>query len=216
MAIITLTTDFGHSSPYVAAMKGVILSIHPQATVVDITHAIPAQDVRAAAVVLDDVTEYFPEGTIHVVVVDPGVGTERAILYAEVGTQRYLAPDNGVLSHILSRRPAARLLLVTESKWFRQPVSRTFHGRDIFAPVAAHLGLGLDPSLLGPQAGGPTLLPKPEVQITPSRIHGVVQAVDSFGNLITNITAEMLAGRPTDRRACIVFGIFETWGIHNT
>lgn len=217
MSIITLTTDFGPQSPYVAAMKGVILSLDPSVTLVDITHAVPAQDVEAAALVLDDVTDLFPPGTLHVVVVDPGVGTDRAILYAELGAQRYLAPDNGVLTRLLTRfGSAGRVRHVTAAQWFRHSVSKTFHGRDIFAPVAGHLARGLDPAELGPRAEEALVLPVEEVQVSSTRIRGIVQAVDSFGNLITNIRADQLAGRPTDRRACVVFGIFETWGIYNT
>ncbi|NLX94562.1 MAG: SAM-dependent chlorinase/fluorinase [Rhodopirellula sp.] len=216
MSIITLTTDFGMGSPYVAAMKGVILTINPAATVVDITHAVRPQDIRHGAVVLDDVAEQFPPGTIHVAVIDPGVGTARAIVYARIGRQRYVAPDNGLLSRLARRTAPSQLIRIENRDWFRQPVSSTFHGRDIMAPVAARLSLGRDPLQLGPPIERLTDLAWPEVQIRPDRIVGTVLQIDSFGNLITNITAEMLAGRPTDNRACIVANIYETWGIYHS
>jgi S-adenosyl-L-methionine hydrolase (adenosine-forming) len=214
--IITLTTDFGAGSPYVAAMKGVILSINPAATIVDLTHAIPPQDVREAAAVLEDVADRFPAGTIHVVVVDPGVGTDRALVYARIGRQQFLAPDNSVLSRVLRRGGACEVVRLENREYWLDEVSATFHGRDILAPVAAHLSLGVEPSRLGPphQLLDELEWPRPVQQ--PDRIEGVVLRVDSFGNLITNIAAEALAGRPTDGRACVVCSIYETWGIYQT
>ncbi len=213
VSIITLTTDFGTGSPYVAAMKGAILSINPAATLVDITHDIRAQDIRHGAVVLADVTELFPDGTIHVAVVDPGVGTDRAIVYTRIGKQAYVVPDNGLLGELLERTPAERIVRIENPEFWREPVSNTFHGRDIMAPVAAHLSLGVLPEQLGPVADSITKLDLPKPRIRPGRIDGMILEVDSFGNLITNITADMLAGYPTDERACVVCGIYETWGI---
>jgi S-adenosylmethionine hydrolase len=216
MPIITLTTDFGSGSTYQAAMKGVILSINPAATIVDITHDVPHQDVKRGAVVLDEVTTRFPAESIHVAVVDPGVGTDRAILYAKIGNQHYIAPDNGLLSRLSSRAKPAKILQLAESKYWLTEVSNTFHGRDIMAPVAAHLSLGVEPDLLGPPMKYPTVLSWHEVKIAPTRIEGEVLEIDSFGNLITNITADMLANRPADHRVCVVFNIYETWGIYRT
>jgi S-adenosyl-L-methionine hydrolase (adenosine-forming) len=216
MSIITLTTDFGTDSPYVAAMKGVILSINPAATLVDISHSIPAQDVHTGALVLEDMTRWFPDGTIHVAVIDPGVGTERAIVYARIGKQQYIAPDNGLLGRLLTRTPPTQLIRLTHEEYWLESVSATFHGRDIMAPVAARLSLGLDPALLGAAAGQLTTLPWPDASISDEKIHGQVIEIDSFGNLITNVTADMLAGRPTDSRLCIVCGIYETFGIYRT
>jgi len=216
VSIITLTTDFGTGSPYAAAMKGVILSINPEVAIVDITHEIPAQDVRQGAVVLDDVAERFPEETIHVAVVDPGVGTERAILYARIGTQNYSAPDNGLLSRLAARTAPSKLIRLSNPEYWLAEVSPTFHGRDIMAPVAARLSLGLDPQRLGPPLDGPAELDWPAVRQTPARIEGMILGIDSFGNLLTNITSEMLTGRPTDERVCIVCNIYETWGIFHT
>lgn len=213
MSIITLTTDFGTGSPYVAAMKGVILSIHPAATIIDLTHDVRPQDIRHGAVILDDVAEQFPPGTIHVVVVDPGVGTQRAIVFARIGDRCYVAPDNGLLSLLARRTPPSQLIRVENRDYFKHPVSFTFHGRDIMAPVAAHLSLGLEPERLGPPMESLVELHWPEVRIRPDRIVGMVLEIDSFGNLITNITDEMLTDRPTDNRACVICNIYETWGI---
>lgn len=216
MNIITLTTDFGTGSRYAAAMKGVILSIHPTAAIVDLSHEIPPQDIRRAALLLDDAAEWFPPDTIHVAVVDPGVGTDRAIVYARIGRQQFLAPDNGLLGRLAMRTPPTKLIRVSDPSHWLPRVSATFHGRDIMAPVAARLALGLDPDRLGPPMDRLTLLDWPEAQTAPTRIDGAVIEVDRFGNLITNITVAMLAGRPTDRRACIVCNIYETWGVYST
>ena len=214
MSIITLTTDFGTSSHYVAAMKGVILSIHPAATIVDISHDVPPQNIRHAAMLLDNAADWFPPETIHLAVVDPGVGTDRVIVYARIGGQNFIAPDNGLLSRLANRTPPEKLLRLTEQAYWLPKISTTFHGRDIMAPVAAHLALGLDPDRLGPPHERLTTLDWAEACKSETRIDGAVIDVDSFGNLITNITADLLAGRPTDRRACVVCNIFETWGIY--
>jgi len=216
VSTITLTTDFGSGSLYTAAMKGVILSINPAANVVDLSHQIPPQDVRQGAVVLDDATGWFPEGTIHVAVVDPGVGTQRAIVYARIGKQDYIAPDNGLLSRLAARTPPAKIIRLNKPQYWLESVSATFHGRDIMAPVAARLSLGFDPERLGPAIEKLAGLHWPKVRQTPNKIEGVVLQIDSFGNLITNIGAEMLAGRPTDERVCVVCNIYETWGIFHT
>jgi S-adenosylmethionine hydrolase len=208
-----LTTDFGSGSPYAAAMKGVILSIHPAATIVDLCHDVPPQDVRRAALLLDDLADWFPAETIHVAVVDPGVGTSRAIVYARIGRQQFIAPDNGLLSRLAARTPPAKLIRLEDPAYWLPHVSSTFHGRDIMAPVAARLAMGLDPERLGPPLERLATLDWPEARPSPARIDGVVIEIDSFGNLITNITADLLAGRPTDRRACVVCNIYETWGI---
>jgi len=216
MPIITLTTDFGTGSPYVAAMKGVILSINPAATIIDISHAVPAQDVARGALVLEDTTPWFPEGTIHVAVVDPGVGTARSILYARIGSQQYIAPDNGLLSRLSARWQPSTVLRLTEKTHWLPTVSHTFHGRDIMAPVAARLSLGLDPRLLGPAAGQLDQLDLPLPRVVDDKVRGEVISIDSFGNLITNIAFDLLAGKPNDSRACVVCGIYETFGIYHT
>jgi S-adenosyl-L-methionine hydrolase (adenosine-forming) len=215
MSIITLTTDFGSGSHYAAAMKGVILSIHPAATIVDVTHDVPPQDIRRAAILLDNVADWFPPETIHVAVVDPSVGTDRAIVYARIGQQQFVAPDNGLLSRLAARTPPVKLIRLADPAYWLERVSTTFHGRDIMAPVAAHLALGLDPDRLGPPLDRLTAIDWPEPRQRPGRIDGAVIEIDSFGNLITDLTSEMLAGRPTDRRACVVCNIYETWGIYH-
>ena len=217
MSIITLLTDFGAGSPYVAAMKGVILSINPAVTLVDLTHGVPPQDVREGALLLEEVAEYFPPATIHVAVVDPGVGTERAIVYAQIGSQRYVAPDNGLLSRLSRKTPPTRVVRLTNPHYWRLPVSATFHGRDIMAPVAARLSLGLDPALLGEPLAGLTTLDWPPVRVTPGRVEGAVLRIDSFGNLITNIGRALLDSLPAARwqttcRGRTIDGLAETYG----
>ncbi len=185
--LITLTTDFGEGSPYVAQMKGVILSLCREADIIDISHAIRSQDVRQGALALADATPRFPAGTIHVAVVDPGVGTSRRILYAEINEHRYIAPDNGLLSRLTASASASRLLAIENSKHWLPCRSHTFHGRDIMAPVAARLAAGLNPVELGPACESPVAIPWPTVRQAEGQVHGEVLIVDSFGNAITNI-----------------------------
>jgi S-adenosylmethionine hydrolase len=185
--LITLTTDFGMGSPYVAQMKGVILSIARDADLIDISHAIGAQNIREGAVVLGDVTPRFPVGTIHVAVVDPGVGTSRRILYAEMGEQRYLAPDNGLLSLLAGRQRPKRIVALENTDYWLPEPSHTFHGRDIIAPAGAHLAAGLDPKKLGPMRESMVMLDWPQPKKSSTAIAGEVHYIDSFGNLITNM-----------------------------
>lgn len=215
-APITLTTDFGSDSPYVAAMKGVILSLDPAARLVDLTHAVPPQDVRAGALVLADVCRWFPPDTIHVAVVDPGVGTARALIYARIGAQQFLAPDNGLVSRLaLRERPSTIIALTNRAYWLPQ-VSATFHGRDILAPVAAHLSLGVAPERLGQPLSSLVTLHWEEPRVTAGKIEGQVQAIDSFGNLITDITAQMLAGVPSGAETVVACDDHETLGLYRT
>ncbi len=190
--LITLTTDFGHGSPYVAQMKGVILSRSPDAALIDITHGIRPQNIREAALVLADVTPRFPAGTIHVAVVDPGVGTARNLVYAELGPQRYLAPDNGLLTLVSQRAGRQCAYSLERPGYWAESVSPTFHGRDILAPVAARLAGGLAPSQLGPPLEQLVELALPEARIAADRALGEVLLVDSFGNLVTNIAVAHL------------------------
>lgn len=216
MSFITLTTDFGADSPYVAAMKASILAINPAATIVDITHSIPPQDVRQGAVVLQQFTSRFPAGTIHVAVVDPGVGSDRAILYAEFGDQRYIAPDNGLLSGLARHSAPGRMHALRNAAYWMPDVSATFHGRDIMAPAAAHLSLAVDPEELGPAQTEWMRLPWQEVHVVPGKIEGAIQSIDSFGNLVTDITADMLAAAPKDDSVRILCDDHETFGIWGT
>jgi len=215
MPIITLTTDFGSGSPYVAAMKGAIWSLATDANVVDLTHAISPQDLRQAAIALVDAAFCFPPQTIHVVVVDPGVGTERRIVYAAIGTQRFIAPDNGLLSLAAQRCPLTAAHVLAAPQYWRADVSATFHGRDIMAPAAAHLALGITPAQLGPPAEELVQFDWPEPVVAPGRITGSIWNVDSFGNLITNISRELLADLPTSG-ATITCSSAEIRGIAGT
>jgi hypothetical protein len=214
--LITLTTDFGVGSRYVAAMKGVILSINPQARVIDLSHGIPHQDVRQGAIALAETAPLFPPGTIHVAVVDPGVGTDRRIVYAQIGTQQFVAPDNGLLSRLAAAERPFKIVSLDEPRFWLPQVSSTFHGRDIMAPVAARLGLGLSPDELGRSLEALIELPWPEVQCVAQKITGEVVEVDSFGNLITNITREMLAGVPTNETVTSTCDEHVTQGIFRT
>jgi S-adenosylmethionine hydrolase len=191
--LLTLTTDFGTDSPYVAAMKGVILAINPRARLLDLSHQIPPQDLRHAAFFLAGALPYFPAGTIHVIVVDPGVGSERAALYVEVAGQRLLVPDNGCWTSLLREGgPPSRVIRLSEPRYWRQSVSSTFHGRDIFAPVAAHVSLGVEPDRLGEPMTEWVRLEAPRPKVERTAIRGEVVFVDHFGNLVTNVPADKL------------------------
>ena len=194
--IVTLTTDFGATSPYVAVMKGVILSINPAARVLDLTHAIRPQDIRHANYFLGTAVPYFPPGTIHVCIVDPGVGSDRAALAAETGGQFLVGPDNGLFTTTFHKLGAARVRRLTNPRFWRPTVSATFHGRDVFAPVAAHLSLGIDLAELGPEHPGPVELPVRSAVTFGRKWLGEVQFIDDFGNLITNIPACKLQSLP--------------------
>ncbi|MBM3774053.1 MAG: SAM-dependent chlorinase/fluorinase [Acidobacteria bacterium] len=187
--IITLTTDFGLADHFVGAMKGVILALAPGATIVDITHQIDAFEIAEAGFVIAQAAPWFPPRTVHVVVVDPGVGTSRRPILAEAAGQYFVAPDNGVLSMIYSRHPH-RVRALTVEKYFLKTVSQTFHGRDVFAPVAAHLARGAAPSRLGRLIRDYMRLyyEKP-VRTARRGWTGAILKVDRFGNLITNFAA---------------------------
>lgn len=198
VSTITLTTDFGLSDGYVAAMKGVILGIAPRAAIVDITHRIPPQNVREAAYMLHTVLPYFPPGTVHVAVVDPGVGSTRRALAARVGNGYLVGPDNGVLTYGLSSGASqtAAFVHLDHPGYWHHPVSHTFHGRDIFAPVAAHLATGVPLAALGTPCDDPVRV---DIQ-TPQQgrsgvLRGQIVHVDRFGNLISNIPGHWLAGQ---------------------
>jgi S-adenosyl-L-methionine hydrolase (adenosine-forming) len=193
--IITLTTDFGMSDAFVGAMKGVILGINPRAQIVDISHEIPPQDIDRAAFVVKSAAPCFPKTTIHVVVVDPGVGTERLILAVRTEEGMFLAPNNGVLKYVFDGHPGAEVFNVTRSEYFRGRVNRTFHGRDIFAPVAAHLSKGLQPEKLGKPFADFERGSVARPVHSRNGITGVIIAFDRFGNGVTNIPAEWTGGR---------------------
>jgi S-adenosylmethionine hydrolase len=196
--IITLTTDFGTNDHFIGTMKGVILSIEPDAQIIDICHAVQAFDVLDGALTISQAYSYFPTGTIHMVVVDPGVGTARRPLIVSSDRHHFVAPDNGVLSLIYQREQRLSARHVTGEHYFLQPVSNTFHARDVFSPVAAYLAKGVDPEKLGEAVTDFVRFsaPKPKAA-NENTLRGVVLKVDRFGNLITNITpqdAPMLFG----------------------
>lgn len=188
--IITLTTDFGLQDEFVGVMKGVILSICPTAILIDITHDIRPQDIQHAALILQSSYSYFPKKSIHVAVVDPGVGTNRHIIVLKQDDRLFLAPDNGVLSPFFEEDCIAHQ--ITNTDFFLDPISATFHGRDIFAPVAAHLAKGVQLDELGPQINVDQLINRhfPAALITETSLEGTIVDIDRFGNLVTNITLQ--------------------------
>jgi len=199
-AVITLTTDFGTSDAYVAAMKGRILGLAPGCRLVDITHHVPPGNVMRGALAVRDAALYFPEGTIHLVVVDPGVGTARRAMAVQTERLAAVGPDNGVLSLLWSRSERARLVELDPAAVAPGPVSATFHGRDLFAPAAALLAAGLAIQRLGPPLSDPLRmqLPEPRWASGGACLVGEVLYADRFGNLITNIRADQLPGLPED------------------
>jgi S-adenosylmethionine hydrolase len=185
--LIALLTDFGARDHYAGTMKGVILGICPDASLVDITHDVPAHDVMAGALELAASYRYFPAGTIFVAVVDPGVGSARRGFAADTGDYRFVAPDNGVLTQVLRETPAKKMVELTERRYARPTVSRTFEGRDRFAPAAAWLAKGIQLSALGRPIADIHRLDIPLPVEGPGTVSGVVLRVDRFGNLVTNI-----------------------------
>ncbi|HEU0051999.1 MAG TPA: SAM-dependent chlorinase/fluorinase [Longimicrobium sp.] len=191
--IVTLLTDFGTADYFVGAMKGVILSAAPGATVVDITHEVPPQDVRAGAFTLLAAYGAFPPGTVHVAVVDPGVGSARRAIAAEAGGHRFVGPDNGLLSWLLERAGDARVAHLDRERFFRHPVSRTFHGRDVFAPVGAALAAGAALEEVGTEIGDWVRLdPLRPARDDDGGLRGTVLHVDRFGNVVTPFTRDEL------------------------
>lgn len=195
--IITLTTDFGLQDHFTGVMKGVILGIEPRASIIDITHEVPKFDTAAAAFSIAEAWRWFPKKTIHVIVVDPGVGSSRRPILAEAGGHFFIAPDNGLLSPIYAARKT-RVRHIENRKLFLNPVSRTFHGRDIFAPSAAHLAKGVPPSRFGKLIQDFVQIDFPSPRKTGNRTwSGIVLHVDYFGNLITNLPAAEFEGLTT-------------------
>jgi S-adenosylmethionine hydrolase len=191
--IITLLTDFGTQDAYVGIMKGVILGIHARAQIVDLTHAVPPQQVLPAALLLRSAAGYFPPGTVHVAVVDPGVGSDRRPLVIATDSGWLVGPDNGVLSLAAAALGTRGIWNIENPELLRHPVSQTFHGRDVFAPVAAHLSRGLAAGAVGPAEPAFAGLSVPAPRRTAAALVGEVVYVDRFGNLVTNIDAESVA-----------------------
>ena len=190
--IITLTTDFGLRDPYVGIMKGVILSINPAARPVDITHHIRAGSIFQASNIIQEAYSFFPEGTIHVAVVDPGVGSLRRLLLVETDAYLFVGPDNGIFWPVITSPGSRKTIEITRKEYFLPHITHTFHGRDIFAPVAAHLSLGVPPAEMGRPLNDPVPLPVPKPRQSRESLSGQVIRVDHFGNLITNIRRQDL------------------------
>ena len=194
--IITLLTDFGTRDAYVGIMKGVALGICPAARLVDLTHDVPPQAVQLGALLLRSAVEYFPAGTVHLAVVDPGVGGSRAPVLVETERGVLVGPDNGLLAPAAAALRIRAVRRLARDEFFRDPVSDTFHGRDVFAPVAAHLAAGTPPEAFGPELAELAPLDLPEPRLADGAVHGEVVYVDRFGNLITNIPAASLTAFP--------------------
>ena len=194
--LITLTTDFGLSDPFVGIMKGVIATRAPQVPVVDVSHGIPPQAVVVGAFVLQQAAPYFPRGTVHVAVVDPGVGSERRALCIETNAGCFVGPDNGVLALAAEAAGIRRIVELTAERFFLSPRSSTFHGRDVFAPVAAALASGTPPGDFGAERGELVRVPMPVPVTDATGVHGEVLYVDHFGNLISNVPAALFPGGP--------------------
>ena len=190
--LVTFTSDFGHQDWFVGVVHGVVLEICPRARIVDLTHAIPPALVERAAFVLEAACPDLPAGTVNLAVVDPGVGTERRALAVRGHGQLFVGPDNGILEWAFSD-PEADVRALTEERWFRHPVSRTFHGRDVFAPVAAHLACGVPLDSFGPRIADPVRLTRPVPTALDGELSGAIMLVDRFGNALTNLTAAALA-----------------------
>ena len=186
--IITLLTDFGTKNHYVGILKGVILGINRSARIIDLSHEVPSQDVRGAAYILGTSYRYFPQGTIHCAVVDPGVGSPRYGLVVKAGDYLFVGPDNGLFTMVYDLEKDVEVYKIIESTHTLSEISSTFHGRDIFAPVAAHLSLGVSCSELGKMITGPVRIHTLRPVLKGSILEGTVVYVDRFGNLITNIT----------------------------
>jgi S-adenosylmethionine hydrolase len=193
VVVIALFTDFGTRDAYVAQLKGAILSIHPTAQLVDLSHEVDAFNVRAAAYLLDAAARYFPVRTIFVAVIDPGVGTaRRPVLLVTQAEKYYVGPDNGLFTRVIEREGFQAAYMLTHSAYFLPQVSATFHGRDLFGPVAAHLERGIDPAQFGPYLEELVRLPYARPQRLEETVVGEVIHVDRYGNIVTNIPSEML------------------------
>lgn len=200
--IVTLLTDFGTADYFVGALKGAVLASNPEARVVDITHEVPPYDVESGAFTLRAAFETFPAGTVHVAVVDPGVGSARRAIAVEGRGHAFVGPDNGLFGHVYERTAPFRVFQLTNANYFRREVSPTFHGRDIFAPVAGALSRGVRAEELGPEVFDFVRLPTAAVEtVAGGKLVGAVIHVDRFGNLVTNITHEDLGEESVSRGA---------------
>lgn len=192
MNLITLTTDFGYKDPFAGMMKGAIYSINDSAIIVDISHGIERQNILEGAFIISNAYRYFPEGTVHVVVVDPGVGSTRRPLLIYSAGHYFVGPDNGIFSMIIEKDRHSMVIEVTEERYFLKDVSSTFHGRDIFAPVAAWLSKGFATGSFGRIIDDFKEIKIPDVEKKQSSVRGVIIYIDSFGNIITNISSSIV------------------------
>ena len=221
MAVLTLTTDFGLTDGYVGVMKGMMLSIDPTLNIVDVTHNIRPQDIRQAAYVLDAAYRFFPKGSLHICVVDPGVGSARKPLAIEAAGRFFIGPDNGVFTRIIRREQDLVAHEIANRKYMARKVSATFHGRDVFAPAAAWLALGEPLDEFGPKVAEPSTIDAPDaVSSEPGLITGHIVYVDHFGNAITNIDYDMFQAAKTSggynsfqivHSSCLVNSIAEAY-----
>ena len=197
--IISLLTDFGSRDAFVGIMKGVVLGINPTARLVDLSHEIPAQNILAGALVLRSAFSFFPSDTIHVAIVDPGVGSTRRGILLETRHGYFVGPDNGLLSLAAPAETVVRTIYLANTEYFLSPCSSTFHGRDVFAPVAAHLSLGIAPEQFGPAVNTVERLTLPRIEREEKRLVGQVIYIDHFGNLVTNISETDLLPFPREK-----------------
>ena len=211
--IITLTTDFGYKDPFVGIMKGVIASIAPDTHIIDLCHGIEPQNVMGAALVLRHAVNYFPPDTIHVAVVDPGVGGARRPILLQIAGYYLIGPDNGVLSLALDKEEPERIIHLSNPDFYRHPVSRTFHGRDIFAPVAAHLSRLKSASRFGEALSRFEKLRWPPLVESPRELAGEIVYIDGFGNLCSNVDAHRLTALGATQRAKIALGSIRIDGV---
>ncbi|MEE2909180.1 MAG: SAM-dependent chlorinase/fluorinase [Candidatus Poribacteria bacterium] len=202
-SIITLTTDFGLTDTYVGEMKGVIFQINPQAQIIDITHNIPPQDLSSAAFQINNAYQYFPEGSIHIIVIDPSVGSQRRSIVCQTEKAIFVCPDNGICTKIFEQEKLTRTIEITNPNFCLRQISRTFHGRDVFAPVAAHISCGVSLTDLGPEISDITRLSIPQPKITDNEIIGKIIWIDNFGNAITNVSMETLKSTSFDTKCTI-------------
>jgi len=186
--VVTLLTDFGTQDGFVGIMKGVMLAINPSLHMVDLSHEVPPQDILRGALILQSAVSFFPPGTIHVAVVDPGVGSQRRAILVETQNAFFAGPDNGLLSLAAPVETVRRIVNLTNTQYFLSPLSHTFHGRDLFSPVAAHLSLGVSSETFGSVVTTMERLFLPQVERTETQLTGRVLTIDHFGNLVTNIT----------------------------
>ncbi len=204
MSVITLTTDFGAGDWFVGTMKGVIAGIAPAANVIDLTHSLPPGDIRGGAFNLAASHRFFPKGTVHVAVVDPGVGSRRKAIAVQTANGVFVGPDNGVLSWALAKETIRAIRALENEAYFLHPVSHTFHGRDVFAPVAAHLSRGVPIQKLGPALNDLVRLDWPEPRERRGGVEGEVVYIDRFGNAITNLESRLLRG--VEGASCAIYG----------